>query len=100
MDTLFIVKESPFVISESLMPLKWVKPSDGVVFIHEGIYIAKKRPENLWSSVKNLKAKGVPLYMLKADVDARALKEIPPIFEVVDYDRLIDFITSYQRVFS
>jgi len=100
MDTLFIVKDSPFVIDESLTPLKWAKEDDGIVFIQEGVYIAKKMPESLWSYIENLKTKGVRFYILKADVNARALREIPSIFEVVDYDKLIDLITTYKRIFS
>ncbi len=95
MNTLFILSKSPFMHPQTASTLKLASKGDGVLLIHDAVVILKHAPQRLWEALESLVGKGVHLYALEEDCEARGIEsDIPK----VTYDGFVDLITDFDRV--
>jgi len=72
---------------------------DGIAFIQDGVIVAKSSPTWLTTELEKLKERGVKLFLLKEDLEARGLNDNKD-FETIDYNGLSDLLLSYKRIVS
>jgi tRNA 2-thiouridine synthesizing protein B len=94
--TLFFMTRSPGTAQGFEATLRLAKRGDAVGFIHDGVYFSQgagRFKEPLDAAV----SRGVSLYFLKPDLDARGISADEG---VVDYDGLLDLVEKHGNVFS
>lgn len=82
MKTLYLFTQTPNDRDINFVK-RLVDESDCIVFIQNGVYIAKQKVEL-----------NCQKYVLKADLEARG---IATDWETIDYDRLVDLFFEYMR---
>lgn len=82
MKTLYLFSQTPNDQNINFVK-KLIDKSDCIVFIHNGVYIAKHKVEL-----------DCQKYVLKADLEARGIETD---WETIDYNRLVDLFFAYNR---
>ena len=98
MATLHILSHSPFTDSRFRSCLRLLAPGDGLLLTGEAVQAARAGAVTR-QSLEAL-PEGIDLYALDEDLGARAIDEIPPRLERVDYPRFVELCTQYQRTNS
>ncbi len=93
---LHLVTRSPFMRNECRTTFRLARAGDGVVFLQDGVVAAGGLPADLWEQTERLKSEGVTFYVLKEDLDARALRLNNLGATVVNYDGLLDLFGEYD----
>ncbi len=95
MGILFIVHRSPFQRNEVKLNLEMAKEGDGVLFIQDGVLMAKAIPPHIKELVERKEKEGVKFYFLEEDLKARG---IDTDGEKVTYDGFAELIFKYDKV--
>jgi tRNA 2-thiouridine synthesizing protein B len=81
---LFIINKSPFTSKSLESCLQIAKEGDSILFIEDGVFAAHMRLEKA-------EEKGVAVYLLEADTEARGVTTSLP---VVDYRGFVDLVET------
>ena len=95
MSILYIVHKSPFQRNEVMLNLQLTKPDDGVLFIQDGVLIAKSVPSHIKKLYEKKEQKGVRYYFLEEDLLARGIDTDK---EKVNYDGFVNLLEKYEKV--
>jgi sulfur relay protein TusB/DsrH len=93
---LHLVTRSPFMRNECRTTFRLARGGDGVLFLQDGVVAAGGLPADLWAQTQKLRSQGVRFYVLKEDLDARALKLNTLGAQLVDYDELLELFGEYD----
>lgn len=77
--------------------LKLARAGDGIVLVQDAVFALRSPSREC--RIEDASRKGLRLYALKADMDARSVKATPAV-ETIDYDRLVELLIQYERTFS
>ncbi len=99
METLFILKASPYTNSYSVI-LNSVLPGDSIVLIQDAVVGAKAAPVDFKEKIKKLREKEIPTYVLKEDLLLRNIQNIEGGFKEITYKELAKLIVEHKRVVS
>ena len=86
---LFIINKSPFASRALDSCLQVADKGDTILFIEDGVFAGRLK------NLEKVKEKGIALYALKADVEARGISSSLPI---VDYDGLVNLVEKDNTV--
>ena len=86
---LFIINKSPFASRALDSCLQVADKGDTILFIEDGVFAGRL------TNLEKVKEKGIVLYALKADVEARGISSSLP---VVDYDGLVNLVEKDNTV--
>ena len=95
MPTLYILHRSARTRWD--LVFKLAKSGDAVVLIQDGVLATVRTTGD--RGIENLMQRGVKIFALKADMDARTLGARPGV-EAIDYDQLVELLVRYDRTFS
>jgi sulfur relay protein TusB/DsrH len=95
MPTLFLLSHAPHTDPAEGKRLELARPADSVVLTEDATYAAGALTTPFSAPLQEAATRGVTIYALSADLDARG---IATTFPQVDYDGLVDLITSHDRV--
>jgi len=99
MAMLHIVNKSPFERNSLSACLRMAKEGSSVLLIEDGIYASTK---NTTVSPEVIDAKGIKLYVLGPDLEARGMKESNLIdgMSIVDYGGFVDLVAEHDNLQS
>jgi sulfur relay protein TusB/DsrH len=95
--TLYILHRSLYFAPEIEDVIKLARAGDGIVLTQDAVLSLKSAPKEV--DFEEISRKGLKLYALKADMDARSVKSVRFV-EVIDYDTLIELLAKYDSTFS
>ena len=91
---LHIINQSPFRNTTLNTSLRFIKPSDPVLFYEDGVYALKAG--GAFAEVVQKLQKTNPVYGLGPDIQARGLKDLVKDVTVVGYDGFVDLVEEHQ----
>ncbi len=94
MPTLFVLSHAPHTDPLEGRRLDMARTGDAVVLIEDAVYAAGAVETPLSPHLNEAAARGISLYVLEPDLQARGMETDLP---VVDYDGLVDLIAEYDR---
>ena len=94
MKTLYIISQSPYQRMETLFPFKIADKDDAVLLLQNGVLLCKSVPSCVADDFHRAIVRGVKIYGLKEDFEARG---ITPQCDVVDYKGAIKLFEQYDR---
>ncbi|MBU7022790.1 MAG: sulfurtransferase complex subunit TusB [Theionarchaea archaeon] len=80
---LFIINKSPFTSRSLESCVNIAETNDVILFIEDGVYAVTS------DQIHQAEQKGIKLYVLKADLEARGIQTALP---VVDYEGFVDLV--------
>lgn len=86
---LFIICKSPFASRSLDSCLQIADTGDTILFIEDGVFAATLK------NLEKVAERGIALYALKADVEARGIQSLIP---VVDYEGFVDLVEEDTTV--
>ena len=95
MGILYIVHRSPFQRNEVILDLQLTKQGDGVLFIQDGVLIAKGIPAHIKELYEQKEKEGVKYYFLEEDLQARGIETDKT---KVNYEGVVDLLAEYEKV--
>jgi tRNA 2-thiouridine synthesizing protein B len=98
MSTLHIVSSSPFETNALQSALKFVLPSDAILLIENGVYAAVDNAQI--APLMEIAARGLKVYALEADIDARALTVLAKNINRVSYTDFVDLVCQHHNSVS
>jgi tRNA 2-thiouridine synthesizing protein B len=100
MSTLHTVNKSPFSHTALNSCLTVCGPDDGVILLEDGIYGAMASAPS-HTQLKEILARGIRVYALKPDVDARGIGEkLMAEVELADYEKFVQLSVQHRCVQS
>lgn len=96
MKTLYIISLSPHQRTEGLLPFKLADKDDAILLMQSGVVLQKAVPSYLENDFSGAVARGVKIYALKEDLEARGITPTPQ-YNVVDYKGAIKLFEQYDR---
>ena len=100
MSILHTVNKSPFSHTTLSSCLKVVQAGDALLLIEDGVYGALET-NPLTESIVVLASRGVELYVLSEDLQARGLEKArAEHFSAIDYGRFVELCTAHKSVQS
>jgi tRNA 2-thiouridine synthesizing protein B len=97
MPILYILHRSPYCSLEMENALKLARAGDGIALTQDAVLALRSTPEGV--NIEEAARKGVKVYPLKTDMDARSIK-VTPFVQPIDYDVLIELLSEYDGTFS
>jgi sulfur relay protein TusB/DsrH len=97
MGTLYLITRSPYERNSWELAARLAKSSDSLCFIQDGV-LAVQGPESLFTKITELEKKGVRIYYLKEDLEARGLTAA--LEKIIDYDKLAKLVTEFKRIIT
>jgi len=96
---LHTVNKSPFEHKTLQACLKFARQGSAVLLIEDGVYAAAK--DTTVSKQVQEALKSVPIYALKADVEARGMQtRVMDGIRLVDYEGFVDLVVQHNAVQS
>lgn len=96
---LHTVNKSPFEHKTLQACLKFARQGSAVLLIEDGVYAAAK--DTTVSKQVQEALKSVPIYALKADVEARGMQtRVMDGVRLVDYEGFVDLVVQHNAVQS
>ena len=97
MATLYVLTRSPFAMGdlEKIVDLTW--KGDGILLLQDAVLAIKSSPFS--KKLSDLNGKGVNLYAVDADTEARAVNP-PPWVELVNYGDIVELLAGYAKTYS
>ncbi|RKY99334.1 MAG: sulfurtransferase complex subunit TusB [Candidatus Hydrothermota bacterium] len=93
---LYIISQSPFKRRDGILYLKLAEADDAVIFIQNGVYAKRAMPTEMKSALEDAVKRGVKVYFLKEDLEARGLSSEGE--DIIDYDGFLDLIESHSKI--
>ena len=90
---LHILNQSPYNNQSLEQCLQLCSAGDSLIFIEDAVYACNYLSAD---RLAQLSAQGNKLYLLKADVEARAINPQCPQFEIVDDSGFVDLTISHN----
>ena len=97
MSTLYILRRSPYSTLEIEDAIRLAKAGDGIVLTQDAVLALRSAPKE--DSIEEAWRKNIKIYAIKADMDARSLKEIAWV-KTIDYDDLVELLGQYKNTCS
>ena len=97
MATLYILTRSPFATRDILNIVDLTWSGDGILLLQDAVLAIKSSPFS--TKLSDLKGKGVDVYAVDADTEARAINP-PPWVELVTYDDVVELLVRYAKTYS
>lgn len=94
MPTLFILSHAPHSNPLDAKTLSLAQAQDSVLLIEDAVYAASELQTPLSAPLAQARARGVHLYALQADVEARGVEAKLPL---VDYAGFVSLIAQHER---
>ena len=80
---------------EKIVDLTW--KGDGILLLQDAVLAIKSSPFS--KKLSDLNGKGVNLYAVDADTEARGV-DPPPWVELVNYDDIVELLARYAKTYS
>jgi tRNA 2-thiouridine synthesizing protein B len=97
MSTLYILHRSPYSTLEIEDAIRLAKAGDGIVLTQDAVLALRSAPKE--ESIEEASRNKIKIYAIKADMDARSLKEIAWV-KTIDYDDLVELLGQYKNTCS
>ena len=97
MGTLHILNRSPYSRPDAKNTLELARPGDGILMIQDALFIFRLPSDD--HTIEDALARGLKIYALKVDLEARSVTP-PPGVEIVEYDGFVELLTGYERTVS
>lgn len=98
MSTLHIVSSSPFATNALQSALKFASQSDAILLIENGVYAAVDSAHI--SPLMEIAARGLKVYALGEDIDARALTALAKNINKVSYTDFVTLVCQHHNSVS
>lgn len=95
---LYIFAKSPLQTHDLKQCARLKKSEDSKVLLIEDAVIAVKKGVVIEGSIREFQTDGLPIYALKADLDARGITEIVDNIAVIDYEGFVDLVVENKLV--
>lgn len=98
MSTLHIVSSSALETNALQSALKVASPGDAILLIENGVYAAVNASQMI--QLMDCAARGLKVFVLGEDVDARALPALPTDINKASYTDFVDLVCQYHNSVS
>ena len=95
MNTLYTLRNSPLLHTAYKALLPVVEEGDSVVFLQDSVCAFQAAPDDLREFMNRAQERGIHIYAMKADLDARGMN---PDCEFLSYGELVDLIFEHDKV--
>jgi tRNA 2-thiouridine synthesizing protein B len=98
MSTLHIVSSSPFATNALQSALKFLSQSDAILLIENGVYAAVDNAQI--APLREIAVRGLKVYALGEDIDARALTSLAKYISRVSYTDFVALVCQHHNSVS
>ncbi len=95
---LYVMGKSPLNTRDLEQCSNLKKASDSKVILIEDAVIAAKKGIVTEDIIDKFKKNGIAVYALKADLEARAIKDLNDYVKLIDYDGFVDLVVENKIV--